>query len=82
MGGNPLQEELNRIFWDEQIEKSDYSVVYSDMLETGGKKEIKFTHIEKIDSFGINVLGSDHIPMHKIIAIKLGDLVIWDRIKT
>ena len=79
MGKNPLQEYLNKLFWDQDINKYEYAIVIADPLEVGGFKSIPFNQIYKIDRFGIDILGSDYIPLHKIKYIKRGDDIIWRR---
>ena len=81
MGKNPLQEMLNKLFWDEEINKHEYEIVINDQLEKSSKKSIPFDHIYQIDRFGIDILGSDYIPLHKILLIKKGDQVIWNKSK-
>jgi len=67
---NPLQELLNKLIWDSRLDKSEYTIVYKDSQQPGGEKEIPFSHIYKVDKFGIDILGGDYIPLHKIISIK------------
>jgi len=82
MSKNPLQEMLNKLFWDEEINKHEYEVIITDPLETSRIKSIPLHHIYRIDKFGIDILGNDYIPLHKIISIKKGDQVIWSKQKS
>jgi len=74
---NPLQELLNKLIWDSRVDKSEYSIVYKDTQQPGGEMEIPFDHIYKVDKFGIDILGGDYIPLHKIILIKKLGQPIW-----
>ena len=79
MGKNPLQEVLNKLFRDTRINKNEYTIVYRDLAESSGEKSIPFNHVFQIDRFGINILGSDYIPLHKIICIKYDGNTVWER---
>jgi uncharacterized protein (UPF0248 family) len=79
MGENPLQELLNRLFWSSEIDKSEYEVIFRDSKARGGLRSVPFVHIYQIDRFGIDILGDDYIPLHKIVEIRKSGTVIWTK---
>jgi uncharacterized protein (UPF0248 family) len=80
----PIQELLNRIRWDEEYGKADFSVGYYDRVE---EKLIKVSfrelYFEKEDHFAFQIIdeeGETHnIPLHRVKELYRNGKCIWHR---
>jgi len=76
---NPLRNQLNRMKWDSTYRDSnmDIHVTYRDPLVMGGYGILPFGHVEEICAKGIETLGDDFIPYHRITEVTLGNEVLY-----
>ncbi len=72
---------LNKIKWDKNLNKDDFSVVYFDRINKN-KIEIAFVNIKNIEGNFMVVKRDEeevNIPLHRIKQIKQKGNVIWER---
>ena len=72
---------LNKIKWDKNLNKDDFSVVYFDRINKN-KIEIAFVNIKNIEGNFMVVKKDEeevNIPLHRIKQIKQKGNVIWER---
>jgi uncharacterized protein (UPF0248 family) len=72
-----IRDMLNKIKWDTSENPEKYRVVYADRFE--GSIEIPYCQVIEIFKAGINIIGDDFIPYHKIREIKKGSEIVWKR---
>jgi uncharacterized protein (UPF0248 family) len=80
----PIQEILNRIRWDREFARSEFTIGYYDREEdTIIKIPFKTLHFDEDDHFGFQVLeenGESHnIPYHRVKELYKDGTLIWHR---
>lgn len=72
---------LNKIKWDKNLNKDEFSIVYFDRINKN-KIEINFNKIKKIEgNFMVIERNQEevNIPLHRIKQIKQKGNIIWQR---
>jgi uncharacterized protein (UPF0248 family) len=63
---NPLRELLNKILWDPKTNQQKYFISFKDFERESGVREIPGMQLITVDGFGMDILGGDYIPFHRI----------------
>jgi uncharacterized protein (UPF0248 family) len=82
----PIQELINRILWDNDFGRGDFTIGYYDRIEdkivTVSFQEILF---DRGDHFSFQVFGKDaeicSIPFHRVRTVYKNGQLIWERHK-
>lgn len=72
---------LNKIKWDKNLNKKDYTLYYLDRI-TNNLKEIKFTNIKNFNNLTLITEKNNkevEIPLHRIREVKKKGKIIWKR---
>ncbi len=73
----PIKEFINKIRWDENLDKDEYLLHYVDRI-TNSLKTIKFDEILSIEGDFL-VLEDKEIPLHRIRKVTRFNKVVWER---
>ena len=73
-----IKELINKIIWDRNQDKKDYTLFYYDRISKE-LKPIKFSQIKGLNHNFIILNDTREIPMHRIKKVIKNEKVIWER---